>query len=227
MFLKIILGLALFIVIAALGANSGLGDGFFSFKAKGKAADLVEFSRDIATVMQTYKADHNSNLSVVNVIDNDLQSRSGGQAVDGSTTNGDDIVHFANVVTELQQDGLLKGDGSYEIGGFAVVSLPDGDGGHDLVLVNSSADLSDEICEKLNEVVGATDVEADLSTVPATKTGDVVNTAAEFTPAVVTTLNTAATAVNSLIDGQNEGVCIKNSGAGAGQNTFMFYVQKS
>jgi len=220
MFLKIILGLALFIVIAALGANSGLGDGFFSFKAKGKAADLVEFSRDIATVMQTYKADHNSNVSVFTVIDQDVDSRTGVDVVDPAA--GADVVQFGSVVSELQVDGLLKGDGTYEIGGFALVSL-DNVNGDDLLLVNSSPEITDEICEKLNEVVGvpaATAPSADLSTVPVTE-----DNTAEVTQAIVTTLDTAAGA-HSLADGKAEGVCIKNTAA-TGQNTFMFYVQKS
>lgn len=223
MFLKIILGLALFIVIAALGANSGLGDGFFSFKAKGKAADLVEFSRDVATVMQTYKADHNSNLSVVNVIDNDLTSRSGATVDDDSAANADGRVQFANVVTELQVDGLLKGNGTYEIGGFAVATLPGGATGSDLVLINSSAEISDEICDKLNEVVGITTTpEGDLSAVPATKAGGVFDDNIEYDPAVIATVN--GLTGHSLVDGNNEGVCIKDT-VGA-QNTFMFYVQK-
>lgn len=222
MFLKIILGLALFIVIAALGANSGLGDGFFSFKAKGKAADMVEFSRDVATVMQTYKADHNSNLSVVQIVDNGLDGRSGTTAIDNSATAGDDVVQFADVVIELQQDGLLKGNGTYEIGGFAVVTLPNADvnKGSDLVLMNSSAEISDEICDKLNEVFGVnTAPSGDLSSVPDTKVATV-----EVAPAAATTVNGLSTL--NLSDGNSEGVCVKNTGA-TGQNTFMFYVQKS
>ncbi len=222
MFFKIILGLALFIVIAALGANSGLGEGFFGFKAKGKAADMVEYTRDVATVMQTYKADDNSNLSVTSKVDNEISG-----LVDGEGTAGNGLVNYADIRLELSSDNLLKGNGTMDLGAFQAVITDDGAGGEDVLLVNSSVLISDEICDKLNEVFGADngaeDISADLTGVVSTTDANGNEIPGTVDLATIAVLD--AVPFDVLNDGGAEGICVKDNSDTA-QNTFAYFVQK-
>jgi hypothetical protein len=193
MFLKPILMLVLFIAIAALGSNY-VGDGLFDFQKKAKAARMVEFNRDLSTIMTAYKADDNANLSIAYKIDKGLA-----QTAD-SGEGGDDLVVWSDVVAELNVDSLLKGDGKPDFGTQELLT----DGTH-LILVNSSVAISDEICEKINEVLGEDK--------PA--------------PADMTSAGTQASVVlgaANLANGGIEGACIEDSVGDL--NTFAFYVQQ-
>jgi hypothetical protein len=193
MFLKPILMLVLFIAIAGLGSNY-VGDGLFDFQKKAKAARMVEFNRDLSTVMTAYKADDNGTLSAAYKVDNQLDG-----AVDSGEAS-DSIFAWNDIVTELNRDQLLKGDGQPDIGSQELLTE-----GTNLILVNSSNEISDEICEKINEVLGE----------------------AKPTPADMTNASTSAAVVLDLTNMENggiEGVCIEDSEGNL--NTFAFYVQQ-
>jgi hypothetical protein len=185
--------LVLFIAIAGLGSNY-VGDGLFDFQKKAKAARMVEFNRDLSTVMTAYKADDNGTLSAAYKVDNQLDG-----AVDSGEAS-DSIFAWNDIVTELNRDQLLKGDGQPDIGSQELLTE-----GTNLILVNSSNEISDEICEKINEVLGE----------------------AKPTPADMTNASTSAAVVLDLTNMENggiEGVCIEDSEGNL--NTFAFYVQQ-
>jgi hypothetical protein len=193
MFLKPILMLVLFIAIAALGSNY-VGDGLFDFQKKAKAARMVEFNRDLATIMTAYKADDNATLSIAYKVDNNL---------DGATDSGeagDELVVWSDIVTELNRDQLLKGDGTPDFGSQELLTE-----GTNLILVNSSIEISDEICEKINEVLGEAKPEAADMTNASTQASVVLD-------------------ATNMENGGIEGACIEDSIGNL--NTFAFYVQQ-
>lgn len=221
MFLKPILMLVLFIAIAALGSNY-VGDGLFDFQKKAKAARLVEFTRDIATVMQTYKADQASNLSLPYVIDNEVEAA----GADSEGTVGNGVVAKNDVINALKADKLIKGDGNPDFGDIAFGRATDL-GQTDVVIVNSSIEISNEICAKINEVLGVGDpaadnkVELDISALSQDTSGGTILTA--DADALAVTIN--AGGQGNITNGGVEGVCVQDS-TGTVDNTFVFYVQE-
>lgn len=195
MFLKPILMLVLFIAIAALGSNY-VGDGLFDFQKKAKAARMVEFNRDLSTVMTAFKADEVANQSAAFLVDLDDAANPG---------------TYIDVVALLAADNLLKGDGTPDFGVQNILT-----NGTDVVLVNSSDQISDEICDKINEVLGE----------PIPTSVDMTNAATDLDILVSydVATDTAGGAIPALHNGGVEGVCVKDLNGDL--NTFAFYVQQ-
>lgn len=224
MFYKIIIGLILFIAVSALGSGY-FGEGFLDFQKKAKAARMVEFTRDVATVMQTYKAADPAVQSIVDKVDNNL-----GGLVDNEGEAANGTVLFSDVFNELKAEKLLSGTGLPEFGAFGVSHSTGAISGEDVVLINSTSQISDAMCAKINEVLGVSPATDYVVSGDVTDEGIAATVAAGATPS----LNVAVdpTAVASILttlypaieDGGVEGVCITD--AGGNQNTFAFYVQE-
>lgn len=232
MFLKPILMLVLFIAIAALGSNY-VGDGLFDFQKKAKAARLVEFTRDIATVMQTYKADQASNLSLPYYIDHEI----GGAGTDGEGTTENGAVLTSDVIGALKADKLIKGDGVPDFGAILFGKATEGNAGDgdDVVIVNSSDEISNEICAKINEVLGVDGGNGNAVTLGSTAgfthqydlsalTLDPSTNPTSVSTADVDAVATVLPAGSTFLNGGVEGICIEDTGSA--QNTFVFYVQE-
>lgn len=230
MFLKPILMLVLFIAIAALGSNY-VGDGLFDFQKKAKAARLVEFTRDIATVMQTYKADQASNLSLPYYIDNEIAG------ADGEGTKGNGVVLTSAVISALKADKLIKGDGVPDFGAILFGKATEGNAGDgdDVVIVNSSDEISNEICAKINEVLGVDGGNGNPTTLGSTAGFthqydlSALTLEPSTNPTSVSTADVDAVAAvlpagSTFLNGGVEGICVEDTGSA--QNTFVFYVQE-
>ena len=224
MFYKIIIGLILFIAVSALGAGY-FGEGFLDFQKKAKAASMVELTRDIATVMQTYKASDAAVQSVVAKVDLQLDGLTDSEGQVGNAT-----VSFGDVFNELKSEKLISGTGLPEFGAFGVSSAAGAISGSDVLLVNSSVQISDEICQKINEVLGVSPATDHVVSGDVTDAGITATLAAGGTASLAVATPTAdvasilTTLYPQIEDGGVEGVCITDSGGS--QNTFAFYVQE-
>jgi hypothetical protein len=202
MFVKVIITLIIMIAVTALGA-SYLGDGFFEFQEKAKAAKLTEFTRDLSNIMQTYKAAQNANISVFNAVDLPLAG------VTTAGVAGDNEVDYDEMIGELNNDlNLVKGTGQVDLGDMTVIT----DATNVAVfLTNQSLDITDGICKQINRVFDNADViEADITTLG-------VDQQAMLTAAGVST------------DGTIEGGCLEDSVLGVkgnAANVFFYYVQE-
>jgi hypothetical protein len=216
MFLKIIVGLVLFIAVSALGSGY-FGDGFFAFQKEAKAARIVEFTRDVGVVMNTYKAGDNAVNSIVFNIENGLDGLVNQDETDGIA------VQFDQVFSVLKNDSkLLKGSGQPEIGLQSVAMGTSAAGVENVFLVNASTVLNDDICQKINDVLGvaaATDhiVLGDVTTVLAAN----VLSSTAITPTEADALLAVSPGIS---EGGLEGVCIQDTGID-GRNAFVYYVQ--
>jgi hypothetical protein len=218
MYLKFLIGLALAIVVGALFTNN-IGDGFFKFQKKGKATKMADTLRDISGIMQTYQTDQSGQISPFVIADQNDAS-----AGDNKTTYGD-------LIAELNQDNLVRGDGSINIGNMLT-----GKSGVDEVflIVESNAAIADNkglvtdsMCDIFNEVMEVPTVEADLTAITSTFAGTAGNESigSEYE---ITSANVDALLGNAAMvaNGNTEGVCIKDTGAND-NNTIIFFVQKA
>lgn len=228
MFFKPILYLVLFIAIGALGANY-IADGFFGFKDKSKAQGMVEFSRDTMTAMSTYKADNPGSLSPVTVVDTVDTSAPAGQQtadhlgaaiVDDTDTDANEV-SYDNVFGLLSDTNVnfLEGNGDPEFGQPQLSIVSDGVNDHALMVV-SSIEISDGICDKINEVLG--------NDVPVGSNEVDVTAAALPTGSGEGILGTALTAIDGRVtnvaEGTIEGICLEDTGGNL--NTFVFHLQQ-
>lgn len=204
MFVKIIMGLILTIAVGAIGQQY-FGDGMFAFKDSAKAEEIMELTRDVAGVMQTYKAADAANLSVVFKVDNQVDG-----LVDGEGTPGNDTVNYADVRAELRDERLLKGDG---VPAFGNINSVVHNGGVYLVVDSSVNPISDGVCDKINEMFGNIDT-ADVNI--AEWSADLTTTAG---------IATAIGAEALLEDGNLEAGCIFDTGVN-NDNTLVYYVQE-
>ncbi len=61
---RIVLVLVLFVVTAGLMTQSGLGEGYFEFNAKGKAEDALDEMREVEAAMDAYAADNDGQVNL-------------------------------------------------------------------------------------------------------------------------------------------------------------------
>jgi hypothetical protein len=205
-FIQPIIYLVLVIAVGAVGANF-IDDGVLGFKDKAKAQGIVELADDIKTAMDTFKADQSSSLSLPFVLEDGTLGLSEGTPV----TDG--LVSFEDVVGVLGSADYeyLSGNGQPSFGEFAL-SVANGK----VFLMNSSAEISDEICAKINEVTGATDTAAaDLTTVLTTTPTSLV---------AVAELDALMTVSNGVEAETVKAQCFEATD-GSGNNTFVYFLQ--
>lgn len=205
MFIKAILALVLIIAVSALG-GSILGDGFFDFQKKAKAQKVVDVTRDVSNVMQTFKVSEIANKSIVAVLQED------------ATPPTSDQLYNAAVAQLRDTSKLLKGNGTVDNGVFHLSTYNNASGVPGVYLSNVGTGISPEICQKINEVVlGDTGALVELA-FPAAADGAVK---ASDLLAAAATANEAA--ITQLIEGGKEGFCFKDAGSNA--TAFVYYVQ--
>jgi hypothetical protein len=142
MILKSIIGLILAIAVGALGVSS-LGDGIFGFLDKSKAGKMVEDARELARIHAIYKADNRDGLNAFDKLTADAPS---------VTVANANATYYGLVEDELNTKDLVKRGFAASQGEFTYLELTVGDEG--FYLINASAEISDEVCDKINEMVG-------------------------------------------------------------------------
>jgi hypothetical protein len=205
-FIQPIIYLVLVIAVGAVGANF-IDDGVLGFKDKAKAQGIVELADDIKTAMDTFKADQSSSLSLPFALENGIDGLAEGTPVT------DALVAFQDVVGVLGSADYeyLSGNGQPSFGEFAL-SVANGK----VFIMNSSAEISDEICTKINEVTGANDtVAADLTAVSVTTPTSLV-TVAELD---------ALMAVSGGVEAETVKAQCFEATDGSGNNTFVYFLQ--
>jgi hypothetical protein len=212
MIIKFLLPLFIAIIIGGIFATS-LGGGLLGFKSTANAQKLVDQGREVVTAMQADQIKDPANLSIPYRIN-------AGILTDNSTTSGDNAVLFSDVLAKVSDvEGYIT-NLNLKQGGFSVaVDTTSGT----VALVNSSPEISDELCEQLNEVLGVSQATAGSADLTAAGFVDTKNSP-EIPTTVVNAGLTASTAFQSLAQGKLEGVCVKDSGGN--QNTFAIYAGK-
>jgi type II secretory pathway pseudopilin PulG len=217
MLIKPIIALFLLIAISALGL-SYTGDGFLGFNSDAKAQTAIEQTRDMSSILQTYKTADISNLSLPFKIDNEI-----GGLVDNGTAE-DNAVTYADVIEALRAEELFRGQDQVDFGSFGIgISTSD-----EIFVVNSGQSLTPELCEKMNKVLGYEDasgssaITADLSgfTAVLTDVDGNPDPAAAIDQASVDALVGAAGAANGGV----EGACVTDDTTGT--SAFAYFVQK-
>jgi len=172
MIIKSIIGLILAIAVGALGVSS-LGEGIFGFLDKSKAGKMVEDARELARIHAIYKTDNRDGLTAFGAL-NALATPVPLVAADTGYYNA--------VEAELNTKDLVKRGFAASQGEFTYIQSAAA-GSEGIYLVNASAEISDEVCNKINDIVGL----GDDAAVPYTGTGDVAadtlvlaNNATEF-----------------------------------------------
>ena len=191
MIIKSIIGLILAIAVGALGVSS-LGEGIFGFLDKSKAGKMVEDARELSRIHAIYKTDNRDGLTAF-------------AALNALATPvplvGADVTYYGLVEDELNTKDLVKRGFSASQGEFTYVEMTTGDEG--IYLVNASAQISKEVCDKINDIVGLPDDAA----VPYAATGN------------------AATDVLLFANNQTEFFCAEDSTA-TGVNAFVYYLAR-
>jgi hypothetical protein len=134
MIIKSIIGLILAIAVGALGVSS-LGDGIFGFLDKSKGGKLVEDARELSRIHAIYKTDDQDNRNAFDV-----------------------AVSFDYEVVETTLGELVKGDIKAATGLFSYFEATGDVLTNGNYLVNASNEISDEVCDKINEMAGMTGV---------------------------------------------------------------------
>jgi hypothetical protein len=207
-FIQPIIYLVLVIAVGAVGANF-IDDGVLGFKDKAKAQGVVELADDIKTAMDTFKADQASSLSLPFVIDSSA-------ALQFSDVNTDDdsVVDYQLVVNALKSDGIeyISGNAQPDFGVFGLGIGTD----EKVYIINSSDLISDEICEKINEVTGyVSPGQVDVVGVLPTAAGVEVTTAS---------IDAALALAFTVADETVKAACIESDGVN-GSNTFVYFLQ--
>lgn len=206
MFIKAILALVLIIAVSALG-GSILGDGFFDFQKKAKAQKIVDVTRDVSNVMQTFKVSEISNKSVVAFLQ---------EATDPPTSDG---LYNAAVGQLRDTSKLLKGNGTVDGVTFHLSTYNNTSGVPGVYLSSVGTGISPDICQKINEVVlGDTGTLVPL--VPlAFPDGENLKASDLLTAAAAA----SELKIIELIEGKKEALCFKD--AATNKTAFIYYVQ--
>jgi hypothetical protein len=117
-----------------------------------------------------------------------------------------------------------------EFGAFGTSSSAGVLTGNDVLMVNSTSQISDAMCSKINEVLGVSSITDYVVAGDITGEGVGSTVTEGGTPDLTTTvfpsdLGTIMTMYPQLEEGGVEGVCIQDTGVN-NQNTFAFYVQE-
>lgn len=184
MILKSIIGLILAIAVGALGVSS-LGEGIFGFLDKSKAGKMVEDARELARIHAIYKTDNRDGLTAFGAL-NALAVPVPLVPVDGT--------YYSAIEVELNTKDLVKRGFAASQGEFTYVESA-APGSEGIYLFNASAEISDEVCNKINEIVGVGEVTYTPTVDVATDAPLIVNNNTEFFCAEDTT----AAGVNAFV----------------------------
>ena len=158
MIIKSIIGLILAIAVGALGVSS-LGEGIFGFLDKSKAGKMVEDARELSRIHAIYKTDNRDGLTAFAAL-NALATPVPLVAAD--------VTYYDLVEDELNTKDLVKRGFAASQGEFTYIQSAVV-GSEGFYLINASAQISDEVCDKINDIVGL----GDNAAVPYTATASV------------------------------------------------------